>query len=76
LSWNNTSRWDENGFEHNIKANKWRFGIISDMDQNSKVQSEGDVYWKSIFKKGTLKRDVETGTYSVEWDTKVVRYEF
>eukprot|EP00298_Acanthocystis_sp_HF-20_P029607 c8513_g1_i1.p1 GENE.c8513_g1_i1~~c8513_g1_i1.p1 ORF type:complete len:375 (+),score=126.99 c8513_g1_i1:26-1126(+) len=42
------------------------FAIISDMDQRSKELGD-PTQWKSILKKGTLKRDGETGKYSIEW---------
>lgn len=52
--------------------NQWQFGVISDMDQASKVDTEDESYWQSYLQKATLVRDPHSGRYTVSWhDNKV-----
>jgi len=73
LSWRNRKTIDDVEYEKEAEiyqlTNKWRFGIISDMDENSKVTpQEGDPYWRSYFRKATLIRDPASGEYTIAWD--------
>jgi len=50
--------------------NRWKFAIISDMDHASKVEKEGDSFWRSWLQKASLIRNPETGAYSIQWDSE------
>lgn len=47
-----------------------KIGIVADLDQMSKVEGSHKPQWKSIFKKGTIKRYRNQGqiSYDIEWE--------
>jgi soluble calcium-activated nucleotidase 1 len=47
-----------------------KVGIVADLDQMSKIEGAHKPQWKSIFKKGTIKRYRNQGqiSYDIEWE--------
>ncbi|KNB45439.1 hypothetical protein JH06_0940 [Blastocystis sp. subtype 4] len=55
----------------NLRTDAFRNGlfdvyIVSDLDKKSKVQSDKKGKWRSVMKKGQLKR-MDNGMYSIQW---------
>ena len=55
----------------NLRSSSYKDGIytlyiVSDLDKKSRVAEDKKGLWKSVMKKGLLKR-IEDGTYSIQW---------
>ncbi|XP_077979848.1 soluble calcium-activated nucleotidase 1-like [Glandiceps talaboti] len=51
---------------------KYRIGVISDLDESSKVKGKGDT-WESYFKRGYLVINKHRDKVHVDWDDEVVK---
>ena len=57
----------------NLRSSSYKDGvytlfIVSDLDKKSRVESDKKGLWKSVMKKGLLKR-MDNGMYSIQWIT-------
>lgn len=56
-----------------IRNGLYTLYIVSDLDKKSKVDSDSKGKWRSVMKKGQLKR-LENGNYSIQWSTDTDLY--
>uniref|UniRef100_A0A915L632 Uncharacterized protein n=1 Tax=Romanomermis culicivorax TaxID=13658 RepID=A0A915L632_ROMCU len=55
--------------EDGVKIVNYRVAIITDLDQMSKVDG-AEFMWRSFMRKGYLRVDQRSGTFSVSWDSE------
>lgn len=74
VSYVDTYTFQQSYREYRPDGNQYRIAVVADMDTNSKVSND-PTKWKSILKKGELRRE-DDGTYSVVWKEEVLAVEF